>query len=91
MEIRKNIRIFANEIKNDGFLKICLTFKNKEKKIMEKKNFEFKAYNSKGKEIELQIKVVYGITTKEADMVKLGLSMGLCQKYKDVRVSYNGI
>ena len=58
---------------------------------MEKKNYEFIAFNGKGKEIELKIKVVYGITTNEADMVKLGLSMGLCQKYKDVRVSYNGI
>ena len=54
---------------------------------MEKKNYEFRAFNSKGKEIELQIKVVYDITTKEADMVKLGLLMGLCQKYKDARVS----
>lgn len=58
---------------------------------MEKKNYEFRAFNSKGKEIELQIKVVYGITTKEADMVKLGLAMGLCQKYKDVRLSYKEI
>lgn len=58
---------------------------------MEKKNYEFKAFNSKGKEIELQIKVVYGISTKEADMVKLGLAMGLCQKYKDVRISYKEI
>lgn len=55
---------------------------------MEKKNYEFKAFNSKGKEIELQIKAVYGITKNEADMVKLGLAMGLCQKYKDVRISY---
>lgn len=58
---------------------------------MEKKNYEFRAFNSKGKEIELQIKVVYDITTKEADMVKLGLAMGLCQKYKDVRISYKEI
>ena len=58
---------------------------------MEKKNYEFKAFNSKGKEIELQIKVVYDISTKEADMVKLGLAMGLCQKYKDVRISYKEI
>lgn len=72
-----------------GFLTICITFKNK--KIMEKKNYEFRAFNSKGKEIELQIKVVYDITTKEADMVKLGLAMGLCQKYKDVRISYKEI
>ena len=90
MEIRKNIRTFATEIKNKGFLNTMFNFK-KIKSNMEKKNYEFKAYNSKGKEIELQINVVYGITTKEADMVKLGLSMGLCQKYKDVRVSYNGI
>ena len=41
--------------------------------------------------IELQIKVVYDITTKEADMVKLGLLMGLCQKYKDVRISYKEV
>ena len=58
---------------------------------MTKKNYEFKAFDSKGKEIELQIKVVYDITTKEADMVKLGLAMGLCQKYKDVRISYKEI
>jgi hypothetical protein len=58
---------------------------------MEKKNYEFKAFNSKGKEIELQIKVVYDISTKEADMVKLGLAMGLCQKYKDVRISYKEV
>ena len=89
MEIRKNIHIFATEIKNKWFLNTM--FNLKKNKNMEKKNYEFKAYNSKGKEIELQINVVYGITTKEADMVKLGLSMGLCQKYKDVRVSYNGI
>lgn len=59
--------------------------------IMEKKDYEFRAFNSKGKEIELQIKVVYDITTKEADMVKLGLAMGLCQKYKDVRISYKEV
>ena len=32
---------------------------------MEKKNYEFRAFNGKGKEIELQIKVVYDITTKD--------------------------
>ena len=58
---------------------------------MEKKDYEFIAFNGKGKEIELQIKVVYDITTKEADMVKLGLAMGLCQKYKDARVSYKEV
>lgn len=58
---------------------------------MEKKDYEFIAFNGKGKEIELQIKVVYDITTKEADMVKLGLLMGLCQKYKDARVCYSEI
>lgn len=58
---------------------------------MEKKNYEFKAFTSKGKEIELQIKVVYDISTEEADMVKLGLAMGLCQKYKDVRISYKEV
>ena len=58
---------------------------------MEKKNYEFRAFNSKGKELELQIKVVYDISTKEADMVKLGLAMGLCQKYKDVRISYKEV
>ena len=84
MVVSKFCYTFANEIKNKWF-----NFKIN--KNMEKKNYEFKAYNSKGKEIELQINVVYGITTKEADMVKLGLSMGLCQKYKDVRVSYTGI
>ena len=58
---------------------------------MKKKDYEFIAFNGKGKEIELQIKVVYDITTKEADMVKLGLLMGLCQKYKDVRISYKEV
>ena len=58
---------------------------------MEKKDYEFIAFNGKGKEIELQIKEVYDITTKEADMVKLGLLMGLCQKYKDVRISYKEV
>ena len=89
MVVSKFCYTFATEIKNKWFLNTMFNFKIN--KNMEKKNYEFKAYNSKGKEIELKVNVVYGITTKEADMVKLGLSMGLCQKYKDVRVSYNGI
>ena len=83
---------FANEIKNDGFLIQYLTFKNKEKKIMEEKNYEFKAYDSKGKEIKLKcFNVFYGITEEMAQGIRMGIEIGLAQKYKGAYVRYKEI
>ena len=56
---------------------------------MEKKNYVFRAYDSKGKEIKLLCaNVFYDITEEEAKAIKLGLLMGLTQKYKEPRVTY---
>jgi len=60
---------------------------------MEKKNYEFRAFNGKGKEIELSqsLMTFYGTTQEEAVGIKLGLQVGLLAKYKNVRVSFREI
>ena len=56
---------------------------------MEKKNFEFKAYDSKGNQIELKhANIFYDITEEMAQGVRIGIEMGLLQKYKDPSVTY---
>lgn len=59
---------------------------------MEKKNYEFKAFNSKGNEIKLRcFNVFYGLTEEEAKAVKLGIQVGLMQKYDNPRVTFREI
>lgn len=58
---------------------------------MEKKNYEFKAYDSKGNEIKLQNNVVYECTKDEALAIKLGIYIGLQSKYKDPQVTFREI
>ena len=54
---------------------------------MEKKNYEFKAFTSKGKEIKFQwCNVFYDITEEMAQGIKMGMMMGLYEKYKDPQV-----
>lgn len=51
------------------------------------KNFIFKAYDSKGNEINLKCaNIFYGITEEEARGIRIGLEFGLHQKYKDPKV-----
>ena len=65
--------------------------KNNNKK-MEKKNFEFKAFTSNGKEIELKtLSIFYGITDEMAKGIRTGIMIGLMQKYKDPSVTYREI
>lgn len=55
---------------------------------MEKKNYVFKAFDSKGKEIELKFATVfYDITREMALGIRMGIEMGLSEKYKEPRVS----
>ena len=62
--------------------------KNNNKK-MEKKNFEFKAFISNGKEIELKCQnIFYDITEEMAQGIRMGIMIGLMQKYKDPSVTY---
>ena len=62
--------------------------KNNNKK-MEKKNYEFKAFTSNGKEIKLKCaNIFYGITEEEAKCIRMGIEMGLSEKYKDPSVTY---
>ena len=59
---------------------------------MEKKNYEFKAFDSKGKEIKLRcVNVFYGLTEQEAKAVKLGIQVGLMQKYDSPRVTFREV
>ena len=59
---------------------------------MENKNYEFKAYDSKGKEIKLKcFNVFYGITEEMAQGIKMGLMSGLFEKYKDPRVTFREV
>ena len=56
---------------------------------MERKNFEFKAYDSKGNEIKLKhANIFYDITEEMAQGIRVGIEMGLFQKYKDPMVTY---
>ena len=62
--------------------------KNNNKK-MEKKNFEFKAFTSNGKEIDLKCSnIFYDFTEEEAKCIRMGIMIGLMQKYKDPSVTY---
>ena len=56
---------------------------------MERKNFEFKAFTSNGKEIDLKCaNIFYDITEEEAKGIRTGIMIGLMQKYKDPMVTY---
>ena len=66
----------------------CVTLKKNNKK-MEKKNYEFKAFTSNGKEIALKhANIFYGITEEMAEGIRMGIEMGLSEKYKDPSVTY---
>ena len=53
------------------------------------KNYIFKAYDSKRKEINLRCRTIfYDITLKEAQHIRMGIEIGLAQKYKDPMVLY---
>lgn len=59
---------------------------------MEKKNYEFKAFTSNGKEIELKcVTIFYDITEEEAKGIRMGIEIGLFQKYKDPSVTFREI
>ena len=69
---------------------MCNNLNNNKK--MEKKNFEFKAFTSNGKEIELRhANIFYDITEEMAQGIRIGIEMGLYQKYKDPSVTYREI
>lgn len=58
-------------------------------KKMEKKNYEFKAFTSNGKEIELKCaNVFYDITEEMAQGIRMGIEIGILQKYKNPQVTY---
>lgn len=59
---------------------------------MEKKNFEFKAFDSKGKEIKLKVSnVFYDISKQMAECIRMGIEIGLMEKYKDPHVRFREI
>lgn len=59
---------------------------------MEKKNYEFKAFDSKWKEIKLcNGKCIYELYKEEAFSVQLGILIGLSTKYKDPQVTFREI
>jgi hypothetical protein len=59
---------------------------------MEKKNYEFKAFDSKGKEIRLcNGNCIYECTEDEAFGIRLGIHIGLLTKYKDPQVRFREI
>ena len=61
-------------------------------KKMEKKNYEFKAYDSKGNQIALKCaNVFYGITEEMAQGIRIGWMNGLYEKYKDPQVTFREI
>lgn len=65
--------------------------KNNNKK-MEKKNYEFKAFTSNGREIELKCpNIFYDFTEEEIKCIRMGIEIGLFQKYKDPNVTYREI
>ena len=64
----------------------------KNNKKMKKKNFEFKAFTSNGKEIDLKCpNIFYDITEEEAKCIRMGIEIGLLQKYKNPQVTYREI
>ena len=66
---------------------------NKNNKKMETvKNFEFKAFTSNGKEIDLKtLSIFYGITEEMAKGIRMGIEIGMLQKYKNPSVTYREI
>lgn len=59
---------------------------------MEKKNYEFKAFDSKWKEIKLcSGKCIYECTKEEASQLMLGIVIGLMTKYKDPQVTFREV
>lgn len=59
---------------------------------MEKKNYEFNAYDSKGNQIALKCaNVSYYITKEMAQDIRFGIEIGLLQKYKDPQVTFREI
>lgn len=59
---------------------------------MEKKNYEFKAFDSKWKEINLRVSnVFYDITKQMAEDIRMGIEIGLMEKYKEPRVTFREI
>lgn len=57
--------------------------------IMEKKTYIFKAFDSKRKEINLKCGTIfYAITEQEARDIRMGIEIGLHEKYKDPMVLY---
>ena len=56
---------------------------------MEKKNYEFKAFTSNGKEIELKCPNIFYESTEEmAQGIRMGIEIGILQKYKNPQVTY---
>lgn len=59
---------------------------------MKKKNYEFKAFTSKGKEIKLTCyNVFYDITEEMALGIRMGLMNGLYERYKDPQVTFREV
>ena len=59
---------------------------------MEKKNYEFKAFTSKGKEIKLTCyNVFYDITEEMAQGIRMGIVIGLTARYKDPQVRFREV
>lgn len=56
---------------------------------MEKKNFKFTAYDSRRNEIKMKHAMVfYGITEEMAKGIRMGIAMGLLEKYSEPSVTY---
>ena len=69
-----------------------LLFNLKYNKNMEKKNYEFKAYDSKWKEIKLcSGKCIYELYKEEAFGVQLDILIRLSTKYKDPQVRFREV
>ena len=58
---------------------------------MEKKKYEFKAFDSKGKEIKLPGDCIHECKKDEAFGVQLGIMIGLMTKYKDPEVTFREV
>ena len=59
---------------------------------MERKNYEFKAFDSKWKEINLRVSNVFNDITKQmAEDIRVGIEIGLMEKYKDPHVRFREI
>ena len=62
------------------------------KKMETVKNFEFKAFTSNGKEIDLKCpNIFYDITEVLAQGIRMGIEIGMLQKYKNPSVTYREI